>query len=186
MRVVRRRIELQSRSNADRMYLWREYFLERDKLGRSSGYRISDAGVGPSSIETPTPAGGGLRSAHRHESDMSVNAVQAPLQQSQTGLSHQDEMMGRLDHEGLSANFGVGASSIPDVHLSSMASMPALPDHELSPWLDSRDVGVEELWGGLKRWGATILLCALAQSSPPQSPANRQEVRVARVVVLAE
>ena len=34
MMVVKRRIESQSRSDADRMYLWRGYFLQKDKLGQ--------------------------------------------------------------------------------------------------------------------------------------------------------
>ena len=118
MMVVKRRIESQSRSDADRMYLWREYLLQRDKLGHNASFRMSDAGVGQSSFETPTLVGGGLRSAHRHKSDMS--ATQAPLQQTQTGLSLQGEKRGRLDHEGLSANFGVVASGIPHAHSSSI------------------------------------------------------------------
>ena len=73
MRVVKRRIESQSKSDVDRMFLWREYFLQKDKLGNNSGYGMSEAGVGQSSFETPTLAGGGLPSVHRHESDMSGN-----------------------------------------------------------------------------------------------------------------
>ena len=131
MRVVKRRIESQSKSDVDRMFLWREYFLQKDKLGNNSGYGMAAAGVGQSSFETPTLAGGGLPSVHRHELDMSGNAVQTPLQQTQTGLSHQGEKRGRFDHEGLPANFRGVASGTPHCHSSSIGSVTARPEHGL-------------------------------------------------------